>query len=310
MHITPRRCTAALGDLGKFNFDHRDDGRTMENIPAIAAAAFVNGMKNGRNGLGSIYVFAAGNGARSEDNCNFDGYTNRVYTITVAAMDNYQQHPQYSEQCPGILISTYSSAGSGLSGIYTSDWKNGCTSNHGGTSAAAPLAAGVYALLLQVRPDLNWRDVQRVTLESAIIVNPKDDDWKKNGAGRMYNHKYGYGTFDTYRMIEMARKYVNVGLQTKITNQNNLTAVHIPPEGVTNTIQINASHIDDANLYRLEHVVVAVTIQHQRRGNVAIYLMSPSGFESRLIETRSNDYDEKGFQDWEMLSVAHWYKQV
>ena len=278
----------------------------MENIPPIAAAAFVNGINHGRQGLGSIFVFAAGNGARSDDNCNFDGYTNRIYTITVAAMDNYQKHPQYSEQCPGILISTYSSAGSGLSGIYTSDWKNGCTQNHGGTSAAAPLAAGIYALLLQIRPDLSWRDVQRVTMENAIIVNPSDDDWKKNGVGRMYNHKYGYGTFDTYKMIEAAKTYKNVFTQTKLQLDSQNISMHITPQGIKNTMVVNDKDLKQAQMSRLEHVVVGVTIKHQRRGNVAIYLESPSGFESRLIEPRNSDYDEQGFQNWEMLSVAHW----
>jgi kexin len=38
--------------------------------------AIKNGIKNGRKGKGSIYVFAGGNGRR-EDNCNSDGYTNR-----------------------------------------------------------------------------------------------------------------------------------------------------------------------------------------------------------------------------------------
>ncbi len=66
-------------------------------------------------------------------------------------MDNNQQHPEYSEQCPAILISTYSSHGAGTSGIYTTDWKDGCSNRHGGTSAAAPLASGVYALLLSLR---------------------------------------------------------------------------------------------------------------------------------------------------------------
>jgi kexin len=66
-------------------------------------------------------------------------------------MDNYQNHPSYSELCPAIMITTYSSSGGGMEGIHTTDWKSGCTDQHGGTSAAAPLAAGIYALLLSVR---------------------------------------------------------------------------------------------------------------------------------------------------------------
>jgi kexin len=38
----------------------RDDGKTMENPPQIVSDAILNGIKKGRNGLGSIFVFAAG----------------------------------------------------------------------------------------------------------------------------------------------------------------------------------------------------------------------------------------------------------
>ncbi len=46
----------------------RDDGRTMENPPEIVVKAFDAGIQQCRNGLGAIYVFAAGNGGSSEDN--------------------------------------------------------------------------------------------------------------------------------------------------------------------------------------------------------------------------------------------------
>jgi subtilisin family serine protease len=38
------------------------------------------------------------------------------------------------------------------------------TSSHTGTSASAPLAAGIIALALQANPQLNWRDVQHLTV--------------------------------------------------------------------------------------------------------------------------------------------------
>jgi subtilisin family serine protease len=46
----------------------RDDGRTMENPPEIVSKAFDAGIKFCRNGLGSIFVFAAGNGGMYGDN--------------------------------------------------------------------------------------------------------------------------------------------------------------------------------------------------------------------------------------------------
>jgi kexin len=46
----------------------RDDGRTMEKPPEIVSKAMENGILNGRQKLGSIFVFAAGNGGGYGDN--------------------------------------------------------------------------------------------------------------------------------------------------------------------------------------------------------------------------------------------------
>lgn len=70
-----------------------------------------------------------------------------------------------------------------------------CTSNFGGTSAAAPLTAGVIALILEVNPTLGWRDVQGILISSAFKNSPTDDGWKSNGAGYHINHKFGFGKF-------------------------------------------------------------------------------------------------------------------
>jgi kexin len=89
-----------------------DDGRTMDAPGILIKKAMVNGVQKGRSGKGSIYVFASGNGAASGDNCNFDGYTNSIYSITVGAVDRKGLHPYYSERCSAQLVVTYSS-GSG-----------------------------------------------------------------------------------------------------------------------------------------------------------------------------------------------------
>lgn len=58
----------------------------------------------------------------------------------------------------------------------TTDWDlqrgTGCTEGHTGTSAAAPLAAGMIALMLQVRPCLTWRDIQHIIVFTATKVRP------------------------------------------------------------------------------------------------------------------------------------------
>ncbi len=86
-----------------------DDGRSMDAPGILIKKALVNAVQNGRGGKGSIYVFASGNGAANEDNCNFDGYTNSIYSITVGAIDRKGLHPYYSEKCSAQLVVTYSS---------------------------------------------------------------------------------------------------------------------------------------------------------------------------------------------------------
>lgn len=58
-----------------------DDGRTMDAPGILIKKAMQTAIQKGRNGLGSIYVFAVGNGANSGDNCNFDGYTNSIFSV-------------------------------------------------------------------------------------------------------------------------------------------------------------------------------------------------------------------------------------
>lgn len=54
-----------------------------------------------------------------------------------------------------------------------------------GTSASAPLAAGMCALALEANPNLTWRDMQHIIVMSA---NPapleKEAGWTINGAQR------------------------------------------------------------------------------------------------------------------------------
>jgi kexin len=89
-----------------------DDGQSMDAPGILIKRAMLNAVQNGRDKKGSIYVFASGNGAAHGDNCNFDGYTNSIYSITVGAVDRKGYHPYYSEKCCAQLVVTYSS-GSG-----------------------------------------------------------------------------------------------------------------------------------------------------------------------------------------------------
>ena len=105
------------------------------------------GINKGRKGRGSIFVWATGNGGRFSDYCSCDGYINSPFTISIGAVDNCGRKPWYSEPCPGTFAVTYSSgepSGNRDKQIATTDLKGLCTKTHTGTSAAAPLAAGMF----------------------------------------------------------------------------------------------------------------------------------------------------------------------
>ena len=151
-----------INDIYSCSWGPEDDAKTLDGPHPLAQAALIHGVSAGRHGFGSIYIVASGNGGAEGDNCNFDGYANSIYTITIGAVDERGDMPYYAEECASMLASTFSSGnpqGRDTRKIVTTDWtmgrsssgsSPGCTHSHTGTSAATPLAAGMVALMLQV----------------------------------------------------------------------------------------------------------------------------------------------------------------
>lgn len=142
-----------------------DDGKTVDGPANLARQAFENGIRMGRNGLGSIFVWASGNGGRSRDHCSCDGYTNSIYTISISSTAESKKKPWYLEECSSTLATTYSSGETYDKKIITTDLRQRCTDSHTGTSASAPMAAGIIALTLEANPSLTWRDVQHIIVK-------------------------------------------------------------------------------------------------------------------------------------------------
>ena len=61
----------------------------------------------GRDGKGSIYVFAAGNGGRVNDSCAADGYTQSIHTISIGALTSDGSPAPYDERCSAKMASTF-----------------------------------------------------------------------------------------------------------------------------------------------------------------------------------------------------------
>lgn len=61
----------------------------------------------GRRGLGSIYVWAVGNGRSNGDSCATDGYASSIYTIAVGAVNQWGQRAYYDEACSARMGVTF-----------------------------------------------------------------------------------------------------------------------------------------------------------------------------------------------------------
>ncbi|KAF9891998.1 pheromone processing endoprotease [Aspergillus nanangensis] len=294
-------------DIYSCSWGPPDDGATMEGPGVLIKRAMVNGIQNGRGGKGSIFVFAAGNGASHDDNCNFDGYTNSIYSITVGAIDREGLHPSYSESCSAQMVVAYSSGSSDA--IHTTDvGADKCYNFHGGTSAAGPLAAGSVALALSARPELTWRDAQYIMVETAVPIHEDDGSWQVLKTGKKFSHDWGFGKVDAYALVQKARAWELVKPQAWFHSPWLRVQHKIPQgdQGLASSYTVTKEMIKEANLERLEHVTVTMNVNHTRRGDLSVELRSPDGVISHLSTARRPDNEEAGYVDWTFMSVAHW----
>lgn len=291
-----------------------DDGKRLERPGVLLAEALVHSAVYGRSGLGTIQVWAGGNGLRNDDNTNYDGYANSIYTISVAALDNEGQQAFYSE--PGACNVVTAPSGGGTLNVVTADLMGtegynqvgapanlpdlDYTDTFSGTSSATPKVAGIIALMLEANPLLGWRDVQHILIRTARLVDADDDDWIWNDAGLHFNHKYGAGLVDAEAAVMAAVGWTN--RPPAIARSVAYNALNLPiPDNDADGVTVELEMMDRLEL---EHVTVTVDITHPHRGELDIRLTGPSGVESVLAEPHGDQ--NPNFPSWTFMTVRHW----
>ena len=301
---------AASVHLSNNSWGPADDGQLH---PAATAwkTAINTGLTTGRGARGTIYTWAAGNGGSSApvDNSNYDGRANHRGVLAICAVGDDGKKASYSEEGANLWVCA-PSLGRGNHGITTTDRTGAAgyntaqplcgtdssntnyTNCFNGTSASAPLAAGVIALILQAKPNLTWRDARLILAETARKNDPGDAEWKEDGGadttGAQYhfNHKYGFGVTDAQRAVARALTWTNVAPgKTPFTTALASPALLIPdnnPTGVSHTITVNGSGIAS-----IEFIEIAFTTVHTYDGDLQITLThDTTGAQSRLAENR------------------------
>ncbi|XP_018014791.1 neuroendocrine convertase 2-like [Hyalella azteca] len=203
-----------LIDIYSASWGPTDDGKTVDGPRNATMKAIVRGVNEGRNGLGNIYVWASGDGG-ADDDCNCDGYAASMWTISINSAINDGSNAHYDESCSSTLASTFSNGAKDPStGVATTDLYNQCTLTHSGTSAAAPEAAGVFALAIEANPRLTWRDMQHLTVltskRNSLFDVKRRFSWQMNGVGLEYNHLFGFGVLDAGAMVALAKNWETV----------------------------------------------------------------------------------------------------
>ncbi|KAJ8965046.1 hypothetical protein NQ314_004447, partial [Rhamnusium bicolor] len=224
-------------DIYSASWGPEDDGKTVDGPGPLARRAFIYGVTSGRKGKGSIFVWASGNGGRHTDSCNCDGYTNSIFTLSISSATQGGYKPWYLEECSSTLATTYSSGTPGHDkSVATVDMDarlrpdHICTVEHTGTSASAPLAAGICALALEANPSLTWRDLQYlVVLTSRPTPLEKESGWIVNGVRRKVSHKFGYGLMDAGALVTLAEKWTTVPPQHICKSQELIEDRQIQP---------------------------------------------------------------------------------
>ncbi|KAL7674314.1 hypothetical protein ACOME3_000593 [Neoechinorhynchus agilis] len=292
----------------------KDDGSSVSEVSEGDNLLFANNAELGRNGLGSSFVVASGNGGDLFDNCAVDGLVNSHYAIAVAGVLRNHSSPSYAEKCAAIMTSGYTGEDSS-DGIITAGL-NGTCQRFDGTSASTPMVAAIIALGLEANPDLDYRQIQYLVVMSSVKHANMNDGWWKNGAGHWVSNYFGFGILDPKSFVDNA-----IAMKGSKLPESNICEVYITAytwlrEDSMESFRVytDACNSSSSAITSLEHVILNVTIKPSymfpgQRGKLRIVLVSPSNNSVEMLDFRPFDNDGvKGFKNQPFTSVLNWFE--
>lgn len=250
--------------------------------------ALVHATDVGRGGLGTVFVFAAGNARASGDSVNHHGIQAAPEVISVGAVDADGKMASFSNPGAALLVSAPGVAITTTDRTGAEGYSAGNTATVSGTSFAAPVVTGIIALMLEANPDLGWRDVQEILALSSRKTDPANASWTTNGAGTWngggmhFSNDYGFGLVDARAAVRLAETWTDVSHSQNLAK---VTAASAPraaipdasPAGLSSTLSL-------AGGVAIDRVQVSLDIRHTWIGDLRVILVSPEGTESVLID--------------------------
>jgi subtilisin family serine protease len=150
------------------------------------------------------------------------------------------------------------------------------TDSFGGTSSAAPLVAGVIALILSVNSHLSLNEIKAILRQTADkIVDPDPDpqlglklgSYENNG----HSQWFGYGKVNAFRAVQLAQQQ----LPTLIAPQRHIqvtssTAIALT-DNATTTSQLTVTDTES-----LKDITIAINLHHEFLGDLELFLIAPN----------------------------------
>jgi subtilisin family serine protease len=185
-------------------------------LPERIYQALGRAATKGRDGKGTVLVFAAGNAGRDVNDPpnSLNGYATHPDVLAIAASTSTDEHAEYSDFGDEIAVCAPSGGRGGVA-MTTSDVKGDFVDDAGdsvpmgfvagaynggfsGTSAACPVVAGVCALVLGANPDLTAPEVREIMRQTARKIG--DLSTYVDG----HSPRFGYGCVDADAAVAKA----------------------------------------------------------------------------------------------------------
>ncbi|CAF2019698.1 unnamed protein product [Rotaria magnacalcarata] len=289
-----------------------DDGTKMEAPGSLVRGALDYSVTSGRYGKGTIFVWASGNGGGVDDDCGADGYVSHQNVISIGSINHLGETPYFSEYCPSTMAVAYTGGRHSKSaeetvlpiGIVAADVGGKCTTSFFGTSGAAPVAAGAFALVLEANPELGYRDVMHIVARTARIPSlTQTNGWIINGAGFHVSDRFGFGVIDVAQMIALSQNWTNVQQRYECYHEYQGGS---RPLRIGKTLELSIDVKICENITSIEHVIANISYSFHRRGDVKITIISPSQTPSEVLSYRDADFTDEGIKHFPFMSLHHW----
>jgi subtilisin-like proprotein convertase family protein len=262
--------------------------------------------EDGRDGLGTVHVFAAGNLGELGDDVNLHNFQNSRHTIAVGATEEDGDAAVFSTpgaalllSAPGVEIATTDRTGSaGYQTSSTAPLNSADYASVDGTSFAAPIVSGVTALMLEANSDLGVRDIQEIFAVSSRTIDPHESQWLTNGAdwwnggGLTWSHNYGSGLVDAHAAVRLAETWfaedvfgTGPGTAATFNNEHSVTQSKSVNSSIPdNSAAGRSSTITIGEDFEIDQVEVHLRVSHTWVGDLTVSLTSPDGTTSMLVD--------------------------